>query len=55
MSPLPIAVGTKVGGVNKLIPNLDNESKYILHYRNLQLTLSLGMKLIGVHKVSKIR
>ena len=43
--------GIKVGGVNKLVPNLDNESKYILHYRNHQLTLSLGMKLIGVHRV----
>ena len=46
---------TKVGGVNKLVPNLGNKSKYILHYRNLQLYLSLGMKLIGVHNVSKIK
>ena len=32
----------KIGGVNKLILNLGNESKYIIHYKNLQLYLSLG-------------
>ena len=36
----------KVGDVKKLIPNLGNKIKYVLHYRNLQLYLSLGMKLI---------
>ena len=25
----------KVGDVKKLIPNLANKSKYVLHYRNL--------------------
>ena len=34
----------KVGDVKKLIPNLDNKIKYVLHYRNLQLYLSLGMR-----------
>ena len=28
----------KVGNVKKLIPNLNNKTKYVLHYRNLQLT-----------------
>ena len=32
----------KVVGVNKLIPNLVNKSKYVLHHKNLQLYLSLG-------------
>ena len=37
--------GVKIGSVNELVPNLDNKSKYVLHYKNLQLYLSLGMKL----------
>ena len=36
----------KVGNVKKLIPNLGNKTKYVVHYRNFQLYLSLGMKLI---------
>ena len=32
--------GLKIGNVNTLVPNLGNKSKYILHYRNLQLNLS---------------
>ena len=35
----------KVGDVKKLIPDLGNKTKYVLHYRNLQLYLPLGMKL----------
>ena len=34
----------KVGDVKKLIPNLGNKTRYVVHYRNLQLYLSLGMK-----------
>ena len=41
--------GIKIGSVNKLVPNLCNESKYVLHYKNLQLYLSLGIKLTKVH------
>ena len=37
---------TKVGDVKKLIPSLGNKTKYILHYRKLQLYLSLGLKLV---------
>ena len=36
--------GIKVGDVEKLIPNAGNKTKYVLHYRNLHLYLSLGMK-----------
>ena len=38
----------KVGSVKKLIPNLGNKTKYVLHYRNLHLYLSLGMKLTKI-------
>ena len=41
--------------VNKLVPNLGNKSKYILYYRNLQLYLLLGMKLVIVHRIQIVR
>ena len=40
----------KAGDVKKLIPNLRNKSKYVLHYRDLQLYLFLVMKLIKIRK-----
>ena len=47
--------GIKIGGVNKLVPNLGNKSKFIVHYGNLQLYLSLGMKLTKVHRILKFK
>ena len=34
----------KAGGIKKLIPNLCDKTNYVVHYRNLQLYLSLGMR-----------
>ena len=45
----------KVGDVKKLIPNLRNKTKYVLHYRNLQLYLLLGMKLIKIYRMLKFK
>ena len=44
-----------IGGVNKLVPNLDNKSKYVLLYKNPQLYLSLGMELTKVHRILKFK
>ena len=47
--------GIKIGGVNKLVPNLGNKSKYVLHNKNLQLHFSLGMKLVIIHRILKFK
>ena len=45
----------KVGDVKTLITNVGNKTKYALHNRNLQLYLSLGMKLAKIHRVLKFK
>ena len=42
-------------GCEKLVPNLLNKEKYVLHYRNLKLYLKLGMKLLKIHRAIKFR
>ena len=37
--------------VPKLTPNLMDKTKYVVHYRNLQLYLRLGLKLKKIHRV----
>ena len=36
---------------SKLVPNLMDKKKYVVHYRNLQLYLSLGMNVKKVHRI----
>ena len=45
----------KVGDVKKLISNLGDKTNYVVHYRNLQLYVSLGIKLTKSHKVLKFK
>ena len=43
--------GIKVGGVKKLIPSLGDKVEYAVHYRNLKYYVSLGMKLVKIHRI----
>ena len=45
----------KIGNVKKLVTNLSDKTNYVLHYRNLQLYLFLGMELTKIHKVLKFK
>ena len=45
----------KIGVVNKLIPNLNDKHHYVVHYENLQLYESLGLKVCRVHRGVKFK
>ena len=45
-----LGVGLAPTEVEKLVLNLRNKDRYVLHYRNLQLYSSLGMRLTKVHR-----
>ena len=45
----------KIGGVKKLIPNLGDKIEYVVHYENLKYYLSLGMKLVKIHRILKFK
>ena len=42
-----------IGLVSKLNPKLRDKKEYVLHYRNLQLYLDLGLKIKKIHRVLK--
>ena len=43
------------GTVKELMPNLMNKNNYLIHYRNLQQCLELGMKLKKIHRILKFK
>ena len=45
----------KVDNVKKLIRNLYDKIKYPIHYKNLQYSLKLGMKLIKIHRILSLK
>jgi hypothetical protein len=40
----------EVNKMDKLIPNLNNKEKYVIHYKTLKQCLSLGLRLTKVHR-----
>ena len=45
----------KIGNVEKLIPNLWDKEKYIVHHENLKLYEELGLKIKKIHRGIKFR
>ena len=44
-----------VGWYRIKIPNLGNKIKYVVHYKNRKYYLSLGMKLVKIHRILSFR
>ena len=45
----------KVGGIKKLVSNVMSKKNYVVHYRNVQYYLSLGMILTKVHRILEFK
>jgi hypothetical protein len=49
-------LGLNVGGkVPKLVMDLNNKEKYIMHYRTLKQALTMGLRLTKVHRIIEFR
>ena len=42
--------GMSIGKVEKLIPNLRDKNRYVIHHQNLNLYLRLGLNLKKIHR-----
>ena len=40
----------KMGNVEKIIPNLNNKTNYVVHYENLKLYENFGLKIANIHR-----
>ena len=40
----------RIGNIEKLIPNLNNKTNYVVHYENLKLYESLSLKITKIHE-----
>ena len=47
--------GIPIGNIKKLVSNLFDKEKYVIHYEHLKLYLRLGLKLIKIHRVLKFQ
>ena len=45
----------KIGNIEKLIPNLNNKTIYVVHYEHLKLYESLGFKITKIHRGIKFK
>ncbi len=47
----PLAPEKRLNGkVEKLVPNLNDKKEYVIHYENLKLYLSLGLRITKIHR-----
>ena len=44
-----------IGNVKKQIPNLNTKTNYVVHYENLKLYESLGLKITKIHRGIKFK
>jgi hypothetical protein len=52
LSPFCETFNVKHVDCRKLVPNLSDKQKYVTHYRNLKLYLSLGLIVKKIHRVA---